>query len=98
MEYQKILKLLDNASNQPSNFRTKNGIEINDQSRRTNNTNSDIRFKIKMLKPSLCYYSEAYIIVNGRIINAGAGDNAAARQADLRNEGLIFKNCAPFFN
>ena len=51
-----------------------------------------------MLKPSLCYYSEAYIIVNGRIINAGAGDNAAARQVDRRNEGLTFKNCAPFFN
>ena len=27
MEYQKILNLLDNASNQPSKFRTKNGLK-----------------------------------------------------------------------
>ena len=26
----------------------------------------------------------------------GAGDNAAARQADERNKGVKFKNCAPF--
>ena len=32
MEYQKISSLLDNASNQPSKFRTKNKVEINDKS------------------------------------------------------------------
>ena len=32
MEYKKIINLLDNGSNQPSKFRTKNWIEINDQS------------------------------------------------------------------
>ena len=26
----------------------------------------------------------------------GAGDDAAARRADERNNGVIFKNCAPF--
>ena len=35
MEYQKIANLLDNASNQPSKFRTKNWVEINGQSRGT---------------------------------------------------------------
>ena len=35
MEYQKIIKLLDNTSNQPSTLRTKNWVEINDESRRT---------------------------------------------------------------
>ena len=30
MEYQKIVNLLDNASDQPSKFRTKNWIEVND--------------------------------------------------------------------
>ena len=30
MEYQKIANLLDNASNKPSKFRTKNWVEIND--------------------------------------------------------------------
>ena len=39
-----MINLLDNLSNQLSNFRTKNGIEINDQSRGNYNTNSDIRF------------------------------------------------------
>ena len=32
MEYQKIAKLLDDASNQPSKFKTKNWVEINDES------------------------------------------------------------------
>ena len=30
MEYQKIINLLDNTSNQASKFRTKNWVEIND--------------------------------------------------------------------
>ena len=38
MEYQKIINLLDNASNQPSIIRTKNWIEINHESRGTYNT------------------------------------------------------------
>ena len=33
MEYQKTINLLDNTPNQLSKFRTKNWIEINDQSR-----------------------------------------------------------------
>ena len=34
MEYQKIISLLDNTMNQPSKFRTKNCVEINDESKR----------------------------------------------------------------
>ena len=30
MEYQKIINLLDNTPNQPSQFKTKNWVEIND--------------------------------------------------------------------
>ena len=59
MEYQKVINLLDNISNQLSKFRTKNWIEINDQSRGVYNINSDIRFKTTILKSSLCYYSNA---------------------------------------
>ena len=51
-----------------------------------------------MLKSSLCDHRGAYILVKGRITIAGAGDDAAARQADERNKGVIFKNCAPFTN
>ena len=90
--------MFDNASNQPSKFRTKHWIEINDQSRGTYNTNSDIRFKTTMLKSSLCDYSDAYILVKGRITITGAGGTVANRQADERNKGVVFKNCAPFTN
>ena len=51
-----------------------------------------------MLKSSLCDYSDAYILVKGKITIAGAGADAAARQADERNKGVTFKNCAPFIN
>ena len=61
------------------------------------NTTSDIRFKNTILKSSLCDYSDAHILVKGRIIS-GPGDDAAARQADETNKGVIFKSCAPFIN
>ena len=96
MEYQKIPNLLDNASNQPSKFRTKNWVEINDESRGGYTTGSDIKFKTTMLRSSLCDYADAYILVKGTITITGAGDDAAARRADERNKGLIFKNCASF--
>ena len=50
-----------------------------------------------MLKSSLCDYSDAYILVKGRITITGAGDDAAERQADERNKCVIFKNYAPFY-
>ena len=67
MEYQKIINLLDNTRNQPTKFRTKSWVEINDESRRTYNTNSQIRFNNSMLRSSLCNYSDAYILVKGTI-------------------------------
>ena len=47
---------------------------------------------------SLCDYSDAYILVKGKITITGAGDDTAARQADERDKGVAFKNCAPFTN
>ena len=84
MEYQKIVNLIDDASNQPSKFRTKNWVEINDESGGTYNVNSLIKFKTIMLKSSLCDYSDVYIFVKGKIAITGAGDNAAARQAKMK--------------
>ena len=46
MEYQKMINLLDNESNQTFKFRKKNWIEINDQSIEKCNTNNDIRLKL----------------------------------------------------
>ena len=54
MEYQKIGNLIDGASDQPSKFRGKNWVEINDESRGTYNVNSQIKFKTTMLRSSLC--------------------------------------------
>ena len=48
-----------------------------------------------MLRSNLCDYADAYILVKGTIRITGAGDDAAARQADERDKGVIFKNCAP---
>ena len=99
MEYQKIANLIDdNTLNQPSKFRTRNWTEINDESRGAYNVNSQIKFKTTMLKSSLCDYSDAYILVKGTITIAGAGADAAAREADERDKVVIFKNCAPFTN
>ena len=91
MEYQKIANLLDDASsNQPSKFKTKNWVEINDESRGAYNINSQIKFKTTMVKSSLCDYSDAYILVKGAITvnNTTASNNT--------NKKVIFKNCAPF--
>ena len=98
MEYQKIANLIDDASNQPSKFRTKNWVEINDESRGTYNVNSQIKFETTTLKSSLSDCSDAYIFVKGKITITGEGDDAAARETDERDKGVTFKNCVPFTN
>ena len=70
---------IDDRSNQPSKFRTKCWVEINDESRGTYNVNSQIKYKTTMLKSSLCDYSDAYILVKGKITITGLGDDAAPR-------------------
>ena len=61
MKYQKIKNLFDNTPNQPTKFKTKNCVKINDDSRRMFNTKSQIKFKTSMLRSNLCDYSDAYI-------------------------------------
>ena len=96
MEYQKIAKLIDDISNQPSKFRTRNCVEINDESRGAYNVYSQIKFKTTMLKSSLCDYSDAYILFKGTIsVNNTAAAGAAVNNT---NKKVIFKNCAPFTN
>ena len=57
MEYQ------NNVTNQPSKFKTKNQVEINYESRGMYNKDNQIRYKISILRSSLCDYSDAYILV-----------------------------------
>ena len=95
MEYQKKkANLLDNnLSNKPPKFRTKNQVEINDDS-----ANSDIRLKTTMLRFNLCDYADACILVKGTITITGGPNNAtdADERTDERDKSVIFENCAPF--
>ena len=95
MEYQKIANLIDDTPNQPSKFRTRNWVEINDESRGTYNVNSQIKFKTAMLKSSLCDYSDAYILAKGTI---SVNNTAAGANANNTDKKVKFKNCAPFTN
>ena len=94
MEYQKIINLLNNTTNQITEFRTKNCVEINDESRGKYKTNSQIRFKTSMLRASLCDYSDVYILIKGTI----AVENTAAADAEANNtnKNVIFKHCVQF--
>ena len=95
MEYQTIINLLNNELNKPSKFRTRNWVEKNDKSRGAY-TGNNIKFKTTILRSNLCDYADAYILVKETITITGAGADNAARQAEERNEGVAFKNCAPF--
>ena len=92
--------MLDNEvslseSNQPSKFRARKWAGINDESRRTC-TSNDIKFKATMLRSNLCDYADAYILVKETITITGSGNDDATKQADERDKGVTFKNCAPF--
>ena len=95
MEFQKTVNLLESTSDNLSKFRKRNWVEVNDESR-GNYANSDIRFKTTMLESNLCDYADSYILVKGTITITGAGANADAKNADERDKGVTFKNCAPF--
>ena len=60
MEYQKIINLLHDTTNKPSKFRTRNWVEINDESRGTYNANDIIKFKTSMIRSNLCDYSDIH--------------------------------------
>ena len=90
MEYQEIIKLLDNTSSKPSEFRTKNWVEINDDSREMNNTNSHITFDVKLLK---LLKSSDVIIVMQIYVTVPEGEGADANNICKK---AVFKNCAPF--
>ena len=70
--------MLDSASNQPFKLRTKNWVEINDESRGTY-TSNDIKFKTTMRRSNLCDYADAYTLLKGTIKITGAGNDDAAK-------------------
>ena len=56
MKYQKIIRLFDNTPNEPTKFRTKSWVEINDGARGTYNT-------IVNLNLNLQCWSQVYAII-----------------------------------
>ena len=93
MEYQKIINLLDDTTNQPSKFRTRNRVEINDESKGRYG-NSNIRLKTSIMRSNLCDYSDAYILAKRTItvLNTPGADVAV----NNTNKKVIFKKCVPF--
>ena len=88
MDHHKISKLLDDLT--VSKFVTRKWIEVNDLSGGQCLVNRNLRFRISMLKLNFCDYSDAYMVVKGRITAEGTNN------ANKRNKNLIFRNNAPF--
>ena len=94
MENQKIINLLDKIDTDSKYFATKKWYIINDENNTNYGVNKDtgannpdtIKYDTRVLKPNLCDYAEAYILVGGTIIAASADANTR----------LALKNCAPF--
>ena len=72
----------------------KNWVEINDDASETYSSNSQIKFKTSMLKSSLCYHSDAYILVSGTIIVEDT--QAAYDSGNNITKQEIFKNGVSF--
>ena len=94
MENQKIINLLDKIDTDSKHFATKKWYIINDENNTNYCVNKDtgadnpdtIKGDTGVLKPNLCDYAEAYILVDGTIRAATANDNTR----------LALRNCAPF--
>ena len=55
MEYQKVINLLDDTTNQPSKVKARTWVGINDESK-GKYYNINIRFKTSMIRSNLCDY------------------------------------------
>ena len=86
MEHCKIPKLLNDLT--VTKFLTRKWIKENDLSNRQYSVNKNVRSEAPMLTPGLCYYSDAYIVVEI--------DPLAARNVDMLRKNVAFKNNASF--
>ena len=87
METQKISNLLNKSDLGSKKFVTRKWYVIDSQSNNNNYNKADsIKFDRKAIKPNLCDYSEAYILVTGNIQTKNNGDGTP----------VSFKNYAPF--
>ena len=88
MEHHKTSKLLNDSA--VSKLVTIKWIEINNLSGGQFSVKKNVRFKTSILRSDLCDYSDAYIVVKGRISVTGNNN------ANKRNKKLNFKNNALF--
>ena len=94
MENQKIINLLDKIDTDSKHFATKKWCIINDENNTNYGVNKDtgadnpdtIKYDTRVLKPNLCDYVEAYILIDGTIRATNA----------VNTIRLALKNCAPF--
>ena len=83
MEYQKLLHLLNEATN--SKFVTKKWSIVNDQPNANYHVGKEITYNTEVLKSNLGFCNDAYILVRGDITIV----EIHATQVEL-------KSCAPF--
>ena len=103
MENQKIINLLNKDDTDSKHFATKKWYIINDENNTNNGVNKDtgannpdtIKYDTRILKPNLCDYAEAHILVDGKI-TAIPGAAVGNPPAVLNLTRLALKNCAPF--
>ena len=94
MENQKIIDLLNKDDIDSKHFATKKWYIINDENHTNYGVDKDtgannpdtIKYDTRVLKPNLCDYADAYILVDGTIRAGGANANTR----------LALKNCVPF--
>ena len=92
MEYQIITNLLGTTPNELPRFITKKWVDVHDQLGEANDRykpNKPIRFETSMLRSHLCDFSDAYIVVEEKIIVINPNDDAYDKK-------LAFENNAPF--
>ena len=79
MEAQKIVNLLEESDDDILKFQTKKWYIINDKNNgqygKEDENDSKIKFNTEVIKPHLCHYSDAYVLVKGNIAVAGGNKN-----------------------
>ena len=104
MENQKTINLLDKSDTNSRHFATKKWYICNDENNTNYGVNKDtgannpdaIKYDTRVLKPNLCDYADAYILVDGTIRAEAEAVPMVLPLANINNARLTLKNCAPF--
>ena len=90
MEAQKIINLLEEFDDNILKFATKKRYIVNEQSNgqyeKGDGNDSTKKFNTEVIKPNLCDYYDAYILITGNIVVVNGNQNTS----------IAFKNCSSF--